>query len=441
MDLGASVEGVRTGQAGRLEDVAPLDLLQSLGIYRRPGHVRFFHPHGESQLWFEAGQIVDAQSGALRGAAAVYRIVTHEHGEFRVEVTGLGHPRAIETSASALVFEAARRLDEGQRLRARLAPDDHVLACQGTAWSIPGATEALVCTAERFASGATLGEVLEQSELGELETLQRVAELVDAGRLVPTGRVREPAYLHGSLGAPWPAQYAHEEALPVAASLPTLDYDGTPPPRRRRGWILAAMGTLAVALVTVGVMRREAEDEPTATEPLVVTARPLAVVDAAAAAAVPRDEPAASHATTAARPPLAAPPTEALSPPRSKAPARGSRASRPQARSRPATPPGRADAAAGPAPTVEDPSALIVQARRAYAAGQGATAYRLAARSQQLRESGDAAEAMALAACLLRQPAQAAEALRGVPLLRRGHVRAQCKQAHGVRLKLARGGR
>jgi transcription antitermination factor NusG len=87
---------VRTQQSGRLEDVSPLDLLQSLGIYRRAGHVLFFHAHGQSQLWFEAGEIVDARAGALHGAAAVYRIVTHDRGSFRVEVTGEARSRVLE---------------------------------------------------------------------------------------------------------------------------------------------------------------------------------------------------------------------------------------------------------------------------------------------------------------------------------------------------------
>ena len=39
---------LRTQQSGRIEDVSPLDLLQSLGIYRRAGHVSFLHAHGHS---------------------------------------------------------------------------------------------------------------------------------------------------------------------------------------------------------------------------------------------------------------------------------------------------------------------------------------------------------------------------------------------------------
>lgn len=436
---------VRTQQSGRLEDVSPLDLLQSLGIYRRAGHVVFDHAYGRSQLWFEAGAIIDAESGALRGTAAVHRIATHDRGEYRVEVTGEPHARTIERSGSGLVFEAARRLDEGQRLRTRL-PASEVVLVRAEAAAIHAPTEEHRRVATLLEAGATLGEVLERSPLGELETLQWIAELVEAGRLRCTGVVRSPAPLasEGLAGAPpWPhgLEPASQPFVP-SPSFTSHEALGLAPSSRWRWWIHAAVGAAMAAAITLVVVGSRTEVAPLA-------AGEVTVIDATKPRfALPDDDDSPGRALTVG----ASPVVDAAAPARSDrarlaavsaptpSPARGKAAARePQRAARSRSP--------GVAPTVvpsearaepADATALLAEARRAYAAGQGATAYRLAARSQALRPTGDAAEVMTLAACQQQRPDTAAEALRAVPLLRRGSVRSTCKQAHGLRIKLGR---
>lgn len=442
---------VRTQQSGRLEDVSPLDLLQSLHIYRRAGHVVLVHPHGRSQLWFEAGEIVDAESGALRGAAALYRIATHERGEFRVEVTGEARARTIERSGSAMIFEAAYRIDEGKRLRGELPATEAVLLRPPTAIPIHGPTEEHRRVVAMLEVGATLGEVLERSALGELETLQWMAELVKAGQLGPTGAVRSPeppagAELAGS--SLWPLGLEPSQPFVPSPSYASHEERDDSEPTRRRWWIAVSLGASLAAVVTL-VLVRGGADAPT--QAAVVSA-PVTAIDAARAV-VPAAEPAPREPTVAVGAsaseqtavagdrggvPAASPRPTLTSKGRSaRGRDRSAGASTEAAPSAPVLPEPRPAAADG----LEDASALLNEARRAYAAGQGATAYRLAARSQKLRPSGDASELMTLAACQEQRPDAAADALRGVPLRRRSHVRSACRQAHGVRLKLGRSGR
>lgn len=249
----------RTQQSGRLEDVSPLDLLQSLHIYRRAGHVVFVHPYGRSQLWFEAGEIVDAESGALRGAAALYRIATHERGEFRVEVTGEVRERTLERAGSAMIFEAAYRIDEGKRLREQLPAVEAVLLRPPTAIPMQGPTEEHRRVVAMLEVGATLGEVLEHSGVGELETLQWMAEMVKAGQLVPTGAVRSPEPPAGDgLGGPPPAWPVGLEPSQPFVPLPSYaehggGFDEAPAPRRR-WWIPASLGAAAAVIVTLAIV-------------------------------------------------------------------------------------------------------------------------------------------------------------------------------------------
>ncbi len=261
-------DDVRAEQSGRIEEVQPLDLLQSLGIYRRPGHVLFFHAEGVSQLWFANGEIVDARSGALRRAAAVHRIVGHEAGDYRVEVTGQERPRRIETPTSALIFEAARRLDESRRLDARLPPAEVVLHASPDILMTAQTSEAMLQVAESFGHGATLGEVLERSPLGELETRTLVAELKARDLLRPTGQVRPPDVPSTERRV----QALRQAELEVSRPLVTSPGEGLVDPGlapRRRRWIPAAAGSLAAAAVTLLVFVSSDGDPDVATAPVI----------------------------------------------------------------------------------------------------------------------------------------------------------------------------
>lgn len=437
----------RTQQSGRLEDVSPLDLLQSLGIYRRAGHVGFVHPQGRSRLWFEAGEIIDAQSGALRGEAALYRIATHDRGAFRVEITGQEHPRTIERRGSALVFEAAHRLDEGNRLRAVLPTVDAVLTRPPAAVPISSPTEEHRRVAAMLEAGATLGEVLERSGLGELETLQWLVELSNAGQLAPTGAVRSPEPPEGDAlaGPGWPIGL-DDASRPFVPSPSYAGHDEDEAPAKRRWWIPAAVGAAVVAVVLLMLEQsRDGSIEATAGSTGVA---PVAVSAREAAAPSPRlaeqDERAASHEPSLAvgaaiaehggsGPDRGMPSGSAVEPLPSAAPAKLGRRSGSRSPSAP-TASSRVQAERPRKP--EDARSRLAEARRAYAAGRGEAAYRLASQSQWLSPTDEAAELMVLAACLQRRVTVAAEALRAVPLLRRGSVRQRCKQEHGVRIKL-----
>lgn len=189
---GLVARDVHPQQSGRIKEVQPLELLQSLSIYKSAGHVLFFHPYGHSQVWFEGGQLIDARSGALEGTAAVYRIAGHEVGDFHVEVTGESRPRTIESSGTGLVLEAARRMDETREILERLPPSGAVLE----AALPPGARESLSedqrAVLALFDQGATVGEVGERSTLGELETVQVIASLQENEALRATGEQRRP---------------------------------------------------------------------------------------------------------------------------------------------------------------------------------------------------------------------------------------------------------
>jgi hypothetical protein len=107
--------------------------------------------------------------------------------------------------------------------------------------------------------------------------------------------------------------------------------------------------------------------------------------------------------------------------------------SSPKPSDKPAAAPKPAEA---PKPDAPSASQLLKQARSAYQAGKGSSAYGLASKSNRMTPSGEAAEVMALAACLMKDADKAKSALKNVPLLRRGSVRTACKNKHDVRVGL-----
>lgn len=446
---GLANDEAQTQLSGRLQDVSPLDLLQSLGIYRRPGRVLFFHPHGTSELWFRDGEIVDARSGALRGAAAVYRIVGHDRGDFRIDVTGDARAETIELPCTPLVFEAARRLDEARRLRARLPTGEEELAAEsslGAEWS-----EGQQHVIAQFGPGATVGEVLEHSELGELETLQVVVELVEAGALRPTGASRWPELSGVERRGEAVRRLLLEQASPIVAVSSPLPARSVRP---GRAWLSVVVAAAVTAMVVLGVVGRggddggndevvssvgSSEESTSPAVPVAVVGRPLDVAHPAAGVAPVESKAEEDGASEAEE--NDASEREVAPEPRPSRPNEGKKRRHGSVSKDEPAPPSSSRSRAEPEPEPERKEAaeLLRRARAAYASGRGASAHRLASRANRQDPSDEAVELMALAACLDREPARALDALRLVPLLRRASVRSTCKSTHGVRLPLVRG--
>ncbi|MEJ5311868.1 MAG: DUF4388 domain-containing protein [Anaerolineae bacterium] len=68
----------------------------------------------EVKVYFEAGEVVHAVSGAMEGEEVVYALLTWEDGTFEVEQGREAPTRTITLPWSALIMEGMRRLDEQQ---------------------------------------------------------------------------------------------------------------------------------------------------------------------------------------------------------------------------------------------------------------------------------------------------------------------------------------
>lgn len=171
---------------GTLADIPLPDLLQTIQMGRKDGVISVTRGNERSTLWCEQGDVVDAESGRLRGEAAVYRILNFEHGQVFADFRLEERPRRIELPGHALLFEAARHKDESARLLEALhgaqtiyCPAAGALAVRAT----PAEREVLaLCDGER-----AVHEVLEASDIADLDTLSAMASLAERGYLLREG--------------------------------------------------------------------------------------------------------------------------------------------------------------------------------------------------------------------------------------------------------------
>jgi CheY-like chemotaxis protein len=91
------------------------DIVQMHALARFTGTLRFTNGGDEASLYFAAGDIVDAECGALRGREAVYASLAWQGGGFVARPDEVSRERTITENWQAVLMEGCRRLDEEVR--------------------------------------------------------------------------------------------------------------------------------------------------------------------------------------------------------------------------------------------------------------------------------------------------------------------------------------
>ena len=105
---------------GSLQDLSVPDLIQSLQIAGKSGVIVVTHEGLQSRVWCSDGAVIDADSGHLGGEAALYRILSFEHGRVTAELRVVARERTIHASTPGLLLEAAYRKDKSARIWRKL---------------------------------------------------------------------------------------------------------------------------------------------------------------------------------------------------------------------------------------------------------------------------------------------------------------------------------
>jgi CheY-like chemotaxis protein len=201
----------KTRFAGTLQDMAVVDLIQTVEISRKTGVIHFRSPEGrEANVYFRGGKVIDAEMGRLQGEDAIYRLLLWSDGEFEVEFKNIRRKDVIELSSQGLLMEGMRRVDEWGRMLEQLPPletvfevDYRELAERLT--EIPDEINGIL---RLFDGRRNLMAVVDDCEFSDLEALNVVSKLYFEGLIYDISQgerkphdqpVAEPAELEGWL--------------------------------------------------------------------------------------------------------------------------------------------------------------------------------------------------------------------------------------------------
>jgi len=97
--------------AGTTDELALVDLLQTLETSRTTGVVHLSHEGEDARIYVRDGNVVDAELGRMRGADVVHRALTWDQASFRVEPGPVANDDLLECTTHALLMRAMDRLD------------------------------------------------------------------------------------------------------------------------------------------------------------------------------------------------------------------------------------------------------------------------------------------------------------------------------------------
>jgi hypothetical protein len=91
------------------------DLIQLYALSRARGSLRIARGAELGAIWFDEGAIAHAECDGLKGADAVYRLLTWQGGTFSMAPGAEPPARTIQVSWQELLVEGCRLMDESQR--------------------------------------------------------------------------------------------------------------------------------------------------------------------------------------------------------------------------------------------------------------------------------------------------------------------------------------
>ncbi|MBI5498766.1 MAG: DUF4388 domain-containing protein [Deltaproteobacteria bacterium] len=186
--------GAKTKFSGSLDDIGLVDLIQTVDLSKKTGALHLTRSGDRGVIYFQDGEVVDAEVGRHRGVAAVYRLLTWSEGFFDVDFRPVRRTRTIHLSSQEILMEGMRRLDEWGRLIEQLPPLDTIFMVDageliGRLDEIPDEVNAII----RLTDGTrSLLEIIDAAPFDDLETLKIITRLSFYGIFIETGRKGAP---------------------------------------------------------------------------------------------------------------------------------------------------------------------------------------------------------------------------------------------------------
>ena len=98
---------------GELTDLSLAELIEFFCNQRKTGRLAVTYPQGSAYFYLQAGAVVHASLGTLRGIEAVYYALTLANASFNFDSTCEAPDHTINQPWTSVVLEGLRRMDEG----------------------------------------------------------------------------------------------------------------------------------------------------------------------------------------------------------------------------------------------------------------------------------------------------------------------------------------
>jgi CheY-like chemotaxis protein/predicted regulator of Ras-like GTPase activity (Roadblock/LC7/MglB family) len=169
-------EALEASASGHLRGITLPTLLQMVAADRKTCTVRVRTRDATGLLYFKAGELLDAETGDLRGEAAACAIVTWSRPEIEILGGRVQRTRTMKRSLSELLMEGFRQLDERERGRQQAGG---ALGAQAKAETPPQGGGALVDSVRK--------EMESMAAMDKLKELQSIEGFSGAAVYTPTG--------------------------------------------------------------------------------------------------------------------------------------------------------------------------------------------------------------------------------------------------------------
>src|SRR5712691_7149180 len=113
---------------GELSDLSLAELIEFFCNQRKTGRLKVVYTSGPGYFYLQAGSVVHARIGALRGIEAVYYALTLPNASFTFSPAFEAPEQTINQPWTSVVLEGLRRMDEGIQPRNPFLDEDNALS-------------------------------------------------------------------------------------------------------------------------------------------------------------------------------------------------------------------------------------------------------------------------------------------------------------------------
>jgi cytoskeletal protein RodZ len=209
---------------GELSDLSLAELIEFFCNQRKSGRLKVIYSIGPGYFYLQAGAVVHARIGALRGIEAVYYALTLPNASFAFNTAFEPPEQTINQPWTSIVLEGLRRMDEGirpgnpfpegeQLRREEAEPALDALAAPVNEW------ESVLSEKLTYPEISPMPEFLSEPENGSRWTSRQWTPGAVVGAVVLIVAV---------IGAPW-GWYAHNKAAKAATEARSLPVENSQP--------------------------------------------------------------------------------------------------------------------------------------------------------------------------------------------------------------------